>query len=523
MTAKLSRQQQKKALPKKASGSNPFAIELINLLHEHHSFILSLLVPGTFLLIFFLAFGPKTILSSIIACLLTALLAFLAGVEFVSRFFSRALRNLTSTAKVTDYTQQLFRSDHVPSSLQLVQETGVDLLDAFFRASNESLIKVRNGLVAQLEEAGKIAERYKVLTTNLAASVQIRSISGKTIFCSPYTEVLTGYSSDDIISDKTKLEEIVLSEDKERYQRALKVAELGEDILVRYRILHRSGIRLWLETHLVPIRDEKGTVCSLMSVTIDVTDTLTYQKEVEDRNQDLSEFAYMVSHDLKAPLFTIQGMANAMLEDHGADLRDDAKGLLLYIVDAAHRLERLVSSIIEYSALSTAAVTDAEINLNETIDSVLRDQGEFIRQRRAFIDIDPMLPTVRGNELRLYQIFSNLFGNALKFTPSDRSPEISVKARWENQDSVTIDIEDNACGIPEDKLKLIFRPFARIHTDIEGSGIGLACVRKIVERMGGSITVDSRLGVGSIFHLVLPLSVPKPRQVPPNLERIYQH
>lgn len=376
------------------------------------------------------------------------------------------------------------------------------------------------------KELDALRERYELVTNNIAASVIIQDSAGKITFCSPYTQVLTGHSTREIESEnaegKDLLESIVAEQDLERYRRARLVSQLGEDILVRYRIRHRSGLPLWLETRMVPVCDDDGEVVSVMSVTIDVTDSLTYQQQIEEQNRDLSDFAYMVSHDLKAPIFTIKGMASALLEDYGNKLDKDGVELIDYIADAARRLEQLVASVIEYSSLATKQSQETDVSLNAVITNVQADLSELIKSKNAELTIPSDLPTIRGDHIRIYQVFSNLIGNALKYSSEERSPQISVRARKTGGSFVVIDVQDNGLGIPADKLEDIFRPYRRAHgKDIEGSGIGLACVKKIVDRLGGSVTVTSREGEGSTFRVTLRAAKPNPREVPDDLARLF--
>ena len=387
-------------------------------------------------------------------------------------------------------------------------------------------------LVEQVEQAfdslqlerDMIFERHDLITTNIAAAVVIRDTAGKIVFCSPYTQVLTGYTLDELYDgDGDFFARLVVEEDRPRYLRAQQVSALAEDISVKYRIQHRSGLKIWLETRLVPVCNEHGILISTMSVSIDVTDSLSYQKQIEEQNRDLSDFAYMVSHDLKAPIFTIKGMAAAMLEDHVGEIGEDGKQLMEYIISATRRLEQLVASVIEYSALATKDGVEEQVNLRTAAENALADQGEMVKSKHAEVRIPETLPLIVGNPVRLYQVFSNLLGNALKYSSPDRPPVITIEERSGLGNSIVIDVKDNGLGIPPGKLSDIFRPYHRAHGNVvEGSGIGLACVKKIMERMGGSVTVSSVEGKGSTFTLTFPGLAPRPRELPEDLARVFE-
>jgi PAS domain S-box-containing protein len=404
-------------------------------------------------------------------------------------------------------------------------QTGVSAVDKIFNSTLDVVHSMEEKLGALPQRYRELSERYELVTTNIAASVIIREIDSTISLFSPYTQVLTGYTEEELSELNTEPGEliaaIVLEEDAERYQRARQVSLLGEDILVRYRIRHRSGLVLWLETRVIPVCDKSGEVESLMSVTIDVTETLTYQEQIEEQNRDLGDFAYMVSHDLKAPIFTIKGMANALKEDYSEQLGDDQQ-LVDYIIDGANRLERLVASVIEYSSISTKPIDETEVDLNTSVREVKADLGELIRSLDADITVRASLPCVLGDPIRIYQVFSNLIGNALKYSHPDRKPKIEISARRINTTTVAIDVTDNGQGVPENKLEEIFRPYRRAHgADVEGSGIGLACVKKIVERLGGTVTLASVYEKGSTFTVTFPATKQSPREIPDDLARLF--
>lgn len=420
------------------------------------------------------------------------------------------------------YLLYLSRMREVLSALDSVETRSGEPV-ATERSLDERLQNMKESIRSLQLERDTLFERHDLITTNIAASVLIRDVNGKIVFCSPYTQVLTGYSLDDIYEAQDDFFlRLVVEEDKARYQRAQQVSALAEDISVKYRILHRSGLKIWLETRLVPVCDENGNLISTMSVSIDVTDTLSYQKQIEEQNRDLSDFAYMVSHDLKAPIFTIKGMASALLEDHEQALGKDGGELVHYMLDATMRLEKLIASVIEYSALATKDAQDEQVDLNVAAKNAIADLAELIKEKHAQISIPEKLPPIIGNPVRLYQVFSNLLGNALKYSSTERVPTISIEHRSGPGNTLLVEIKDNGIGIPAGKIQDIFRPYHRAHGNtIEGSGIGLACVKKIMERLGGSVSASSTEGKGSVFTLSFPSVAGKPREIPQDLARAF--
>ncbi|MBX7137327.1 MAG: PAS domain-containing sensor histidine kinase [Oligoflexia bacterium] len=365
-------------------------------------------------------------------------------------------------------------------------------------------------LQAELEElkAEKqgLLEHYKILTGNLAAAVIIRDKQQKISYCSPYTEVLTGYPVSEIYAAPDDfLLTIVHPEDREKYQRALKVSETGEPFQFRFRFFHRTGIEMWAETRAVPVNNDAGEPLFSLSVTFDVTGTVRYQRQVEEKNKELRDFTYMVSHDLKAPIFTIKGMVSILSEEYGPTLPGDAKDLLEHIATATGRLDQLVKSVLEYARISATDTKPVRISTTEVLNELMTELKPQLEARHAVIKMADNLPDVMADKLRLYQIFSNLLGNALKYSSPERAPVIEISALQAPLGrNVTIAIQDNGLGIPADKLELVFRPFQRVHKQVaEGSGIGLACVKRLVEKFGGEVHVESNEGQGSCFKVTL--------------------
>jgi signal transduction histidine kinase len=246
-----------------------------------------------------------------------------------------------------------------------------------------------------------------------------------------------------------------------------------------------------------------------MLVTIDVTDSLNYQKQIEEQNRDLSDFTSMVSHDLKAPIFTIKGMAAALLEDLSPRLKEEERQQLQYILDGGTRLEQLISSVLAYSKLSASPPPEGEVPLREVLKSVLNDLAGQIEAADARVVVPPTLPVLRGDALGFYQIFSNLIANSLKYASPTRKPVISIASFITEGGTVELTVSDNGIGIPNTKIDEVFRPFKRgNHLTIDGSGIGLACVKKLTERFGGTVRATSNEGDGTTMHLLFPLPHP---------------
>jgi len=226
--------------------------------------------------------------------------------------------------------------------------------------------------------------------------------------------------------------------------------------------------------------------------------------ELEERNEELEGFGYSISHDLRAPLRAMQGFSQALLEDSSDRLDDMGKEYAERIVAGAQRMDQLIQDLLAYSRVSRAELRLVPVPLDAIAQSVVGELEASLRARHAVIRVEDPLPVVLGHPATLSQVLTNLLGNALKFVPADRTPELRVRA--ENDDGrIRVWVEDNGMGIAPEHQERIFRVFERLHSgdDYPGTGIGLAIVRKAVERMGGTVGVDSTLGQGSRFWVEL--------------------
>jgi PAS domain S-box-containing protein len=227
--------------------------------------------------------------------------------------------------------------------------------------------------------------------------------------------------------------------------------------------------------------------------------------ELQAANQDLEEFTYSISHDLRAPLRTIQGFAQIVLEDLGESLDSKYLEYLQRIIANVQQLNTLITDLLTYSRLRRDRIDLEPVNLSPVLAEVLTQLDSEIQKQQAQVQIEEPLPSVQANRLILIQVLTNLLSNAVKFVAEGVQPQVRVWAE-ERETQTRLWIEDNGIGIASDQQQQIFSPFTRLHNKKEypGTGIGLAIVRKGIERMGGQMGVESQVGQGSRFWVALP-------------------
>jgi PAS domain S-box-containing protein len=234
---------------------------------------------------------------------------------------------------------------------------------------------------------------------------------------------------------------------------------------------------------------------------------------VEERTSSLrqliaqmEEFSYSVSHDLRAPVRAMRGFADMILQDHGSRLDSDARDLLSRIVRNGARMDRLIQDLLTYSRISRREVQLEPVSLDKLVRDVVQQYPDM-RPERADIQVESPLPEVLAHEPSLTQVVSNLLSNAVKFVPPEGRARVRISAD-RSAARARLRVQDNGIGIKPEHQSRLFGMFERVHPErnYEGTGIGLAIVRKAVERMNGTVGVESDGVSGSCFWFELPLA-----------------
>lgn len=297
----------------------------------------------------------------------------------------------------------------------------------------------------------------------------------------------------------------------------------GRDLFAR----RKDGTEFPVEVGLNPATTPEGTF--VLAAVIDITERKRMEIELARVHADLREHAqkleatvaertahlqqtiaelesvsYSLSHDLRGPLRTIQGFSQIVLADAAERLLPGEKELLTKTINAANRLDRLIQDVLTYTRVSRQNVVLHAVDVEALVRQIIDERPEFQPPRAQILIVSPLAP-VHGHDASLTQVITNLLDNAVKFISPDRQPQLRIRS--ERRDSrVDLWFEDNGIGIPEEALDRLFAIFQRVHDErhYPGTGIGLAIVRKAVERMNGSVRVESKPGQGSRFCVTLP-------------------
>jgi light-regulated signal transduction histidine kinase (bacteriophytochrome) len=227
-------------------------------------------------------------------------------------------------------------------------------------------------------------------------------------------------------------------------------------------------------------------------------------EELKRSNAELEQFAYIASHDLREPLRMVNSYLSLLQRRYGDKLDQDAKEFIGYARDGGVRMDRLILDLLEYSRVGRRSKPMAPTPLGDVIATACHNLEVAIAERGTILHIPSDLPVVQADSNELTRLLQNLIGNAIKYCAPETAPEITIE--WTDEpDHWCFDIRDNGIGIAPEHFDRIFMVFQRLHSrgEYEGTGIGLAVCRKIVEHHGGRIWLTSEPGKGSTFHFTL--------------------
>ncbi len=316
--------------------------------------------------------------------------------------------------------------------------------------------------------------------------------------------------------------ELMSPEDREKTRAGLLPRIVDEQPLapLEREYTRRDGSTVIMEIHQKRIRDEAGRPVGLRTFLLDITQRKRAEAALVEQadklarsNAELEQFAYVASHDLQEPLRKIQAFGDRLKTKYEANLGPEGIDYLGRMQNAAARMQVLIQDLLTLSRVASNSKPFAAVDLNEVVRTVVSDLEMRIQDTQGRVEIGP-LPAIWGDRGQMAQLFQNLIGNGLKFRKPGESPVVKIHSQMQKLASgeaeCWITVEDNGIGFDEKYRDRIFQIFQRLHgrNEYEGTGIGLAICRKIVDRHNGSITANSSPGAGARFLITLPQWTP---------------
>jgi len=288
-----------------------------------------------------------------------------------------------------------------------------------------------------------------------------------------------------------------------------------------HRYVRKDGTRGFTECSISPLKNEKGEVIGFRGISRDNTERKRLEEErealledikrinrkLEAANKELQDFVYIASHDLREPLRKISSFGTLLQDSLKGKLDEDQQENFEFMIGGALRMQDMIDALLTYSRLTTRAKPPEWVDLNKVIEDLRKlELATVLDEVRGVIHVPKPLPSIQADPSQMHQLFQNLIGNGLKFHKEGIPPEIIIRAYEVEDNMIRIEVEDNGIGIDEKYHGQLFAMFKRLHSreQYEGTGIGLASCKKVVERHGGNIGIKSTLGKGSMFWFTLP-------------------
>ncbi len=446
------------------------------------------------------------------------------------------LLGYTASEIIGKHVTILFPSDRLDEEpgvmRRILKGQPVEQYETLRRRKDGSLVDVSLTLSPIFDETGKVigaskilrditrrksAERAMRLLSAIVESsddaIASKDLNGILTSWNTGAERLLGYKAEEVIGKPVTM--LIPADHADEEPGILRRIRRGERIM-NYQTVRRrkDGGLVPVSLTVSPIKDENGQVIGASKILRDITETLRAREKLEElvaeRTAELREtvseleaFSYSVAHDMRAPLRVMNSYAKIIEEDFGSLIPEQAGKLLGRISSAAKRLDVMITDVLDYSRISRGDMKMERVDL-EAITADIVNSYAHLREHGAEIVIEAPLPPVMANPAALAQCISNLLSNAVKFVPEGKTPAVRVSGERRGK-FVRICVSDNGIGISQEGQTRLFGIFERLNNSaqFEGTGIGLAIVRRAVLRMNGRCGVKSRLGEGSQFWIEL--------------------
>jgi PAS domain S-box-containing protein len=379
-------------------------------------------------------------------------------------------------------------------------ELRVEERTAELKNSNERLeeeIEERKRAEVALQTAS--AYNRSLIEASLDPLVTI-SAEGKITDVNTATERVTGYSRSELIG--TDFANYFTDTEKARIGYEQVFCD-GSVTNYELAVRHKGGGVTPVMYNASIYRDDSGKVVGIFAAARDITDRKRAEAELTRSNADLQQFAYVASHDLQEPLRNVASCLQLLEKKYKNKLDANADQYIYHAVEASVRMKALILDLLAYSRIGTKGKPPQRIDCEQILDQTVRNLRAAVADAGAVITHEP-LPTVPADDTQLLQVFQNLIGNAIKFR-RDEPPQIHLSA-VKNKNEWIFSVKDNGIGIESRHLDRIFVIFQRLHkrSQYHGTGMGLAIVKKVVERHRGRVWVESEFGSGTTFYFTIP-------------------
>jgi len=416
--------------------------------------------------------------------------------------------------KVTGFESQDYRRDGTTfwtsANVQVIRDENGDIL--YYEGTVEDIThrKMADDTLRSSEE------RYRSLFNGILEGIYRSTPEGRFVDINPAMARMFGFDSREEMLDVDIKKALFFSPE----DRKSDYLAPGEERVDTFRMKRKDGSEIWVEDHGHYVYDDNGNIIFHEGILRDVTPHVIAEAErkraelereqliaeLETKNTELTQFTYTVSHDLKSPLVTINGYLGYIEQNVSSGNMERLKQDIQRIQGAVNKMHALLTELLELSRIGRMMNEPEDIPMNDLINDALNNVHGQIEERNITVQTQPNLPTIHGDRQRLTEVLQNLIENAVKYIGEQNDPLIEIGQNSKDIESgqPIFFVKDNGIGIAPEYHERIFGLFNKLDAKSEGTGIGLALVKRIVEFHGGRIWVESEFGKGSTFYFTLP-------------------
>ncbi|MFP5212349.1 MAG: sensor histidine kinase [Acidobacteriota bacterium] len=398
---------------------------------------------------------------------------------------------------------------HKSIEMDLIKRSCADVADSLeelqtlqeeLRVQNEELEKSRRAIAEERRRYRELFEQAPdaYLVTDMRGKIKEANQAAVGMLAAGEEMALLG----------RPMRDFILQEDRKSFSELLGTLQRRHrvrDWEIRLSPPRGLGVHASLNITVMHSTDNGDEGSVLRWLIRDVSERKEAENELKRSNEELKEFAFVASHDLREPLRKVVSFSERIMDGYGNVIGEEGRDYLRRMQNATQRMQGLLEALLKYSRVSTRVRPFSPVDLSELAREAATDLEVLIERTGGSVEIGD-LPQIEADPDQMRQLFQNLIGNALKFH-REENPAVRVYSSSEVDGTIRIFIQDNGIGFDEKHLDRIFAPFQRLHghSTYEGTGMGLAICRKIVERHNGTITAKSRPGKGSTFIVALPV------------------
>ncbi|GAL84545.1 multi-sensor hybrid histidine kinase [Sporocytophaga myxococcoides] len=378
-------------------------------------------------------------------------------------------------------------------------------------ASLEEIVETRTRELRKNQERLKHRERQlRIITNSVPALISYLDTDLKYVFANNHYYKV--FNIEGIINGK-HITEVLGEENYNNISAMLKRAFAGEEVTFENNFNNKNNEKVYYKLSYIPDLDNKGELKGIIIMGSDLTDRYNYEKSLEERNvelvkinSELDNFIYTASHDLKSPIVNMEGLLKSLLEEANQQCKGDINEMLNFVALSVEKLKKTIEELSEISKIQKGTENYEErIEIEDIIKDFTVEYSEQIKSSQVKISTDLTVSSIKFSQKNFRSLFYNLLSNAIKFRSPERLPIISIRSEYTSNNYVKITISDNGMGFDMRKKDKVFGMFKRLHTHVEGTGVGMYIVKRIMENASGKIEVDSKEGIGTSFRLYFPI------------------